>query len=254
MNHSEIWRHIIDTNGINLRDNFPIITSRQIKESKHSWNGKKNQFEPRILCKMDFSNSRPMFFRVNNISLIGISKNKWLFTKNNIYFKLNKYHTCPRFVNRQTDSILLEYDNTSSESSLLDILYFNNIFSNIVGEEMKYKINSSRKTSNFVTNLNDIEITIKSQYEIDACYESDNFICIIEAKMNLDCNDFNLRQLYIPFMSTIVKLKSMNISKTVIPFFIYQDKNRIIHIHELKWRNIKNISSVDEISYYQYVI
>ena len=71
----------------------------------------------------------------------------------------------------------------------------------------------------------------------DIHYESDNFICIIEAKMNLDCDDFNLRQLYIPFMSTIVKLKSMNISKTVIPFFIYQDKNRIIHIHELKWKN-----------------
>lgn len=254
MNNGAIWNHIIFTNNINLDDTFPIITSKQIKDSKNTWVAEENQFEPRILCKMDFSDSRPKILKDNNIFLISINKNTWLFTKTNIYMKLNKYISCPKLIQNKIQSCLLDFENSSSENSLLDILYYNHIFSEIIGEEMTIKLNSYRKTSNFNTFLNDTEITVKSQYEIDGCYESKNFICIVEAKMNMECKDFNLRQLYIPYMDISEHLKKKKISKKIVPLFIYQDKKKRIYIHQFEWMNTKYINNIREIASYDFVI
>ena len=57
-NTNKIWEHIINKNNINLNENISFITSKQIKESKDSWEGKRNQFEPRLLCKFDNRDSR----------------------------------------------------------------------------------------------------------------------------------------------------------------------------------------------------
>ena len=65
----DLWTHIIQTNNIDLNKYISLITSVQIKNSKKTWNGIKNsQFEPRLLCKMDSSNSRPKIF-INNVNI-----------------------------------------------------------------------------------------------------------------------------------------------------------------------------------------
>ncbi len=253
-NQDGIWKHIIEYNNINLKSSFPIITSTQIKDSKSTWLGKKSQFEPRILCKMDFSKNRPKIFSDNNISIIAIRKDVWLFTKDNIYISLPSYSTCPKLVNRISKSILLDYTNPSSEGALLDILDSNHIFSMIVGEEIIAKLNCNRRFCHFQTILNDTEVTMNTQFEIDAYYESENCICIVEAKININCKDFNLRQLYVPYMELSNKMKTKNKYKTIIPLFLYKDKNQIIHIHQFKWMDETKISNVRETAYFQYII
>ena len=82
-----------------------------------------------------------------------------------------------------------------------------------------------------------------SQYETDGCYETENFVCIVEAK-SIECTDFNIRQLYYPFREVY---KHIGDKKQIICLFIYKDKNNIIHIYKYKWDNylkmldIKNI-------------
>lgn len=64
-----IWEHIIDSNNIDLNKEYTILTSKDIKNYKKTWKGKEDQFEPRLLCKMDTSKSRPQCFIDNNISI-----------------------------------------------------------------------------------------------------------------------------------------------------------------------------------------
>ena len=189
----EIWEHIIKCNNIDLTKNYQLISSELIKKSKTSWIGKQNQFEPRLLCKMDTSNLRPNIFK---ICIISIKNGIYALTKENIYIPLNKCSCVPKIIINTTDSLILEIGD--SEISMLDKLYYNNIISNIIGEDIKYgPLLGGRHRCNFDTIIGSTNIKIEgSQYETDGCYETENFVCIIEAK-SIECNDFNIRQLYL---------------------------------------------------------
>ena len=62
--YNNIWKHIIKVNNIDLTKQLSILTSKNIKDSKITWNGERNQFEPRLLCKQDFSNSKFKFLKI----------------------------------------------------------------------------------------------------------------------------------------------------------------------------------------------
>lgn len=84
-----------------------------------------------------------------------------------------------------------------------------------------------------------------SQYETDGCYETENYVCIVEAK-SIECEDFNIRQLYYPFRELYKKVEN---KKKIICLFIYKDKQNIIHIHKFKWNNIDEILDIVNIGY-----
>jgi len=90
-----IWKHICITNNIDLTNTFSVITSNDVKKCKESWKGKQNQFEPRLLCKMDSSKSRPQIFIDNNICILSIKNGVYALIKENIYAPLNKYQCVP---------------------------------------------------------------------------------------------------------------------------------------------------------------
>ena len=85
---NDIWIHIFQTIGY---DGTPeqVISTSQIKNAHCSWTGKKNQFEPRLLCKFDSFESLPQIFKQHNICIISITNDSYLLTKTNIYFQLD---------------------------------------------------------------------------------------------------------------------------------------------------------------------
>ena len=90
MEHTKksIWEHIININNIDLTKPLSILTSANIKKCNQTWKGKKNQFEPRLLCKMDSSKSRPKIFIDNNIFILSIKNGTYALIKENIYIPL----------------------------------------------------------------------------------------------------------------------------------------------------------------------
>jgi hypothetical protein len=73
---------------------------------------------------------------------------------------------------------------------------------------------------------------------MDACYETDNYVCIVEAK-SIECSDFNIRQLYYPFREVYKKVRD---KKKIICLFIYKNKKNIIHIYKYIWNDYeKNV-------------
>jgi len=243
-----IWEHIINSNNIDLNKDYSTLTSKDIKKCKKTWKGKENQFEPRLLCKMDTSKSRPQCFKDNNISMLSTKNGTYALFKHNIYIPLIEYQSVPNIITNKTNSLILDIG--ESETSMLDKLKYNGIFDDIIGEKINYgPLLGGRHRCNFNTTINNKRIEIKgSQYETDGCYETDNYVCIVEAK-SIECVDFNIRQLYYPFREVYKKVGN---KKKIICLFIYKNKQNIIHIHKFKWNNIDEILDIVNIGYYQY--
>lgn len=245
-----IWKHICITNNIDLTNTFSVITSNDVKKCKESWKGKQNQFEPRLLCKMDSSKSRPQIFIDNNICILSIKNGVYALIKENIYAPLNKYQCVPICVRNNNNSLILDIG--ESETSMLDKLYYNKIFDDIIGEKIHYgPLLGGRHRCNLNTIIGSETIEIQgSQYETDGCYETDNYVCIVEAK-SIECDDFNIRQLYYPVREVYKKIGD---KKKIICLFIFKDKNQIIHIHKYKWNNYEKMLDIENIGYCQYVL
>ena len=136
MNSDYIWEHIFNTLNIDVNQNIVYITSTQIKDCKTSWTGNKNQFEPRLLCKMDTYNSRPNIFKKNNIFILSVKNGLYALIKNNIYIPLKKYYGPANIIPQKTNSLILDIGN--SEMSMLDNLLYNGVLSDIIGEKIEY--------------------------------------------------------------------------------------------------------------------
>jgi hypothetical protein len=247
--YNDIWEHIIANTNIDLTNPLSILTSANIKNSSNTWTGKKNQFEPRLLCKMDTSRSRPEIFIANNICILSVKNGTYALIKENIYVPLVKYdHVLPTAITKKHDSLILDIG--ESETSMLDKLYYNHILDDIIGETIKYgPMLGGRHRCNFDTIVGSESMQIQgSQYETDGCYETDNYVCIVEAK-SVQCDDFNVRQLYYPFREVHKKVGG---NKKIICLFIYKDKNKIIHVNKFKWNNPEIMLDVENIGYYKY--
>ena len=248
MSKDTIWNHILDTLDLNLDTPITLITSNQIKNCKSTWLGAKCQFEPRLLCKMDSSNSRPSIFKENNLYLISIKNGTYALIKENIYVTLPEINLTPLPIQKIHQSLILEIGD--SESSMLDNLQHNKILDEIIGEPILYgPLLGGRHRCNFDTILGEHQLQIRgSQYETDGCYETENYICLVEAK-SIECLDFNIRQLYYPYREVYHKVKD---KKNIIALFIYQDKKKFIHIHKYRWDNPQVMMDINHIGYYSY--
>ena len=249
--HICIWKHIIKSNNINLNKYITILESSDIKKcNNETWKGKKNQFEPRLLCKMDTSKSRPKVFIDNNICILSIKNGTYALIKENLYIPLQKYYSVPNIVNKKSDSLLLDIG--KSEISMLDNLYYNGVLDDVIGEKIKYgPLLGGRHRCNFSTTIGSKSLEVKgSQYETDGCYETENNVCIVEAKSS-EYSDFNVRQLYYPFREVY---KNIGDKKKIICLFICKSKNNIIHIHKFKWNNYEKMLDIVNIGYYQYFL
>ena len=244
-----IWEHIFNVNGIDLSKYMSIITSKQIKDSKYNWKGKDNQFEPRLLCKIDTNKSRPKIFIDNHLNIISIKNGTYTLIKENIYIPLTRYDCVPNVIYPKNDSLILDIG--EGETSMLDKLQYNKVFDDIIGEEIKYgPLLGGRHRCHFETIIGTERIEIQgSQYETDGCYETENYVCIVEAK-SIECDDFNVRQLYYPYREVHKKVGD---KKKIICLFIYKDKREIVHIHKYKWNDYEKMLDIVNIGYYQYV-
>ena len=247
LNNLCIWDHIIKSCKIDLSKQKSLITANTIKECKKTWKGKENQFEPRLLCKMDTTNSRPQIFVDNNICILSIKNGTYALIKENIYVPLLTYICVPNKINNISDSLIISMG--QSETSMLDKLQYNNILDDIIGEKIKFgPLLGGRHRCKFDTIIGSETVEIcGSQYETDGCYETDNYVCIVEAK-SIECEDFNIRQLYYPYREVY---KQIGDKKQIICLFIYKSKN-IIHIYKYKWNNYKKMLDIQNIGYYQY--
>lgn len=248
-NNNTIWEHILNT--INYKGiDEKIITSKDIKNARDTWKGKKSQFEPRLLCKHDTYDTLPYIFKIYNICIISIKNGEYLLTKTHIYYDLEyKNDSAIIEIHRNMKSLILNIG--QSESSYLDNLRYSGLFESkeYLNEPILFgSLLNGRHRCNFSMKLGDKNIDVKgSQYETDGCYESENKIIVIECKTN-KLNNFNIRQLYYPYRTIYNYVKD---KKEIITLFIttYED---IIYIWKIIFTNLLDLTSIKCISYNRY--
>ncbi|MEG3976804.1 translation elongation factor [Microcoleus sp. herbarium8] len=207
--------------------------------------------ESRLMAKFDHSVNLPDIFRENHLSILPISRSKYVIGKFGTHFEV-KYDPEIEVIpfDFPSDIESIDCTNLYSESSALHCAFNIGLIDDLLGEKTAYTVSGRMSTESFNFNINSTtnkpySIKVKkSQCEIDAGFESNNYFVLIEAK-NYSIEDFLIRQLYYPY-----RLWSKKITKKVIPvlmtysndvfsFFIYEFSNDEDY-NSLKLREQKN--------------
>ena len=230
------------------KNGFFEIASGQINQERES----------RLMAKFDHSVNLPDIFRDNDLSILPISRSKYVIGKFDTHFEVkydSEIEVIPFEFPPGIESI--DYTNLYSESSALHCAFNIGIIDDLFGEKTAYTVSGRMSTESFdfniINSLANKAYSIKvknSQCEIDAGFESNNYFVLIEAN-NYAIDDFLIRQLYYPY-----RLWSKKMAKKVIPvlmtysndifsFFIYEFSNDE-NYNSLKLREQKNYTIAPE--------
>ncbi|CAD5947975.1 MULTISPECIES: type II restriction enzyme [Planktothrix] len=194
--------------------------------------------ESRLMAKFDHSVNLPQIFKDHNLSILPISRSKYIIGCFDAYLNV-EYSTDIELIEIKFPSYIesIDYTHLYSESSAISCAFNTEIINDLLGEETFFTVSGRMSSGCFdfkiknPSNNQSYPISvINSQCEIDAGFESENYLILIEAK-KYQVDDFLIRQLYYPY-----RLWSQKITKKVVPilmtysndifsFFIYEFQN-----------------------------
>ncbi len=230
------WNKLFDKYNILSkisREGFYEISASEIREYR----------EPRLMCKFDHENNLPKIFKENNLSILPLSRSKYVIGQFEIFEKVQYQKKKPITVSIPKHLETIDTSNLYSESAALHCAYVSgmihhlleedyienlgNVFPTVSGRmgsgDFSFQVRSPRGT------YKDISVN-GSQIEIDGGYESSRYFAIIEAKKE-SVTDFNVRQLFYPYrvwqnkINKEVKPIFFTFSNDVFSFFIYRFNN-----------------------------
>lgn len=230
------------------RNGFFDISSSLIKEYR----------EPRLMTKFDHEVNLPDIFQKNNLSILPLTRGSYRIGHYDVFKKIKEIDK--KIKNFQIPENIKSIDpkNLYSESSVLHSAYatgmIHDLF-NITNNNFLIPTISGRMSSkDFNFNIlnkktgKKNKIGVKnSQIEIDAGYETNNELIIIEAK-NFKSEDFIIRQLYYPY-----RLWKSKIVKKVIPVFLNYS-NDVFSFYIYNFNNIEDYNSLELIESKKYRI
>jgi len=183
--------------------------------------------EPRLMAKIDTIELLPNVFKSNELSILPIKNGEYIIFKDPQYqgffnfpddldqIKVNQH--IPAVSLSNFDSF--QDSNNLSEAQALDTALMSSIIKTFTDEKNLWlTIRGRHFTKDFKVNIPYLQRYIdvsKVQIEIDAGYESENAIYILEAKIGKRGN-FNIRQLLYPYLDW-----EKRTSKKVIPIFFF---------------------------------
>lgn len=243
----EAWRilnlkyHILDE--IQKNEVFEI-SSKMINAEKLK--------DARLMAKFDHIKNLPRFFRENNLSILPTSNGNYIighfiaykdFPKNlpapiRILFPANMQSITTETISSENDAIAI-----AEETGILN--RFLNGDSETKAEVYRHSKSSKMRTGDFwfyinLFNSNEKrKITVShAQIEIDAAYESENELVLIEAKNQMS-DDFIVRQLFYPYR----KFMQVTKKKIRLIFLVYADNTYTLY--EYKFSDPDNYNSLD---------
>lgn len=221
------------------------ITSAQINEFRES----------RLMAKFDHSVNLPEIFRKNQLSILPISRYKYLIGRFNTHFKIPKIDAEVISIISPAELESISHLNLYSESSALNFAYISGIINDFIGEKAYQTISGRMSTGKFSFQIQCKENTSEfrslsvdnSQCEIDAGFESETHLVLVEAK-NYSVDDFLVRQLYYPF-----RLWMDKVTKKVVPILM-TFSNDTFSFYEFEFLDPREYTSISLVKLKKYVI
>ena len=181
----------IDQNG------FYEISASEIKKVR----------EPRLMTKFDHSSNRPEIFKKNKLSILPITRGKYTILKFDAYQKIDEesfLKNSPIMMTKPNFLESIDFDNITSEAIAINVAYISGIFHHFINDDDLYSTISGRMSSGefefkAVSAEKSFDVIVNnSQIEIDAGFEGQKSVSLVEAKNSL-CEDFLIRQVYYPY-------------------------------------------------------
>lgn len=224
--NNECWKKLFEKYGILKEINekgLYEISASQIKKFR----------EPRLMVKFDYENQLPQIFSENNLSILPITRGKYVISRFKSYHGLEEKKKGMVSLEFPKHIESLDFNNITSEAQAINCAYTAGIIEDFLEDDEIYPTVQGRMSSgefNFnildSVTLDKLNINIKnSQIEIDGAYEGLKFLSLIEAKIEYPKN-FLVRQLYYPFRT----LKQY-VTKDVKPIFLIYS-NGIFSLYE----------------------
>lgn len=231
-------------------DGFYDITASKLKEITDE--------EPRLLAKWDSRQKTPQIFRDKNLGMLPLSTQKYRIADFQLFHDLEQDNTSiqhfspPGWVQTLTpfwfsrsENILLS---ACSAAGIFDdflnlpngTTFFPSISGRLRAKDLKFDVET-----NFSKKKTRVEL-LNPQFEIDAGFESEQCIFFVEAK-NTFCDDFNIRQLYIPWRY----LTGLVSDKPIYPLFL-MSHNGVITLYHYKFEDPSNFNSLSLIKKQRY--
>lgn len=202
MSSHNSWAKIFKDYNI-LEHDFSVkpfeISAEQIKKSCQKYT-KTNEKEVRILCKQDTREDRPEIFAKNKLFLLPRVNGSYFIIKGEGYVDIPEIKTAPVKYESKLQFDLVSSKVGNSEMQHLDFAYASSLIRTFMADPtLVLTIRGRKYTPKFDFFVGTQKIEIESvQTEVDAGYEGQNQIVLVEAK-NSSTKNTIIRQLYYPF-------------------------------------------------------
>ena len=215
------------------------INASQIKKSVQKFKTT-NEKEVRILCKQDSREGRPDIFIENDLFLLPVKNGVYNLIKGEGYLDIPEITSEPVVYNSKLSFNLDTSIVGDSEMQHLDFAYAASLIRTFMDDPtLVLTIRGRKYTPGFTFYVGDQKIEVSGvQTEVDAGYEGENQVALVEAKNQTSKNTI-IRQLYYPFR----QWQSFT-EKKVLTLFFERDKNSIYNIWEFEFTNEDDYNSI----------
>jgi len=229
------WETFIRETKIRLNGQSYVVDAKNLKKIAER--------EPRLMAKVDDPEQMPNVLRNAGYSLLAVTNGSYLVFKGDVFATVPD---CPiqSVYDPKTDFPLETIGRGTGESEYLDNAFNTGLLSDFISSGTLYLTIRGRertKRFRFLIGASNIEINVNGvQIEVDAGYEGENDIVLVEGKIG-NRSHFNIRQLYYPFrhFSQLVPQKNV---RTV--FFSYDLSRATYSLHEFGFRNPEVFDSI----------
>jgi len=253
MANSKSWEKIFDEYKI-LKHNFSkspfLLSATQIKRACQNFK-ETGEKEVRILCKQDSREKRPKVFKDNSLFLLPIKNGYYYIIKGEGYIDIPEIKTKAELYNSKLNFDLDTSKVGDSEMQHLDFAYASSIIRTFMNDNsLVLTIRGRKYTPKFEFFVNNQKIEVESvQTEVDAGYEGEKQIVLIEAKSSGTSNTI-IRQLYYPFRQWQEFTK-----KKVYTLFFEKDHDQGTYsIWQFEFKGVENYNSIKLVKSKKYII
>ncbi len=218
---------------------FPISADEIKKATSHFT--KTNEKEVRILCYQNKREHRPKVFADNDLFLLPTKNGNYVIVKGEGYIDIPEITTSAKIYTSKLNFTLDTAIVGSSEMQHLDFAYASSLVRTFLNDDSLVLTIRGRKYTpqdGFSFYVGKHLIEAKSvQTEVDAGYEGENQIVLIEAKNSKTKNTI-IRQLYYPFKQWA------NYSKKEIKVLFFEKRNLFYSFWQFEFKDPNNYNSI----------
>lgn len=186
--------------------------------------------EPRLMAKQDTLRHRPRIFKDNALTVFAVKNGEYIIFKDperKSYFEFSRQLEETPVERYDSRVDLRSFDSyprglNLNEAQAIDFAFISSLLKDFAEDEnLRFTIRGRSYSGSFEFYLQEIGHRVHVsgvQIEVDAGYESDHAIYLIEAKVG-SRDTFHIRQLYYPYLEWSSKTR-----KDIVPiFFVYSN-------------------------------